>query len=162
MDASKNPRLFLLEGLQRFIKQVTKLDGVIRISLLGSIVTPKTNLKDIDVLVLVADHIDLAPLATYTRQLMGQVQSINRGADVFLADERGNYIGRICHWRDCRPGIRRACQAMHCGRRTYLYDDLSVVTLNAEMVRNPPVTLWPTVEIRCPLPRDVREWIEKL
>lgn len=161
MDASKNPRLLLLEGLQRFMVSARKLEGVRRISVLGSIVTAKPAPKDIDVLVDVADHTDLAPLAACSRQLKGQMQSINRGADVFLADERGNYIGRICHWKDCRPGIRMACKALNCGRRPYLYDDLAVVKLNAELVRHPPVTLLPTVEIRCPLPEDIGEWIAK-
>lgn len=162
MDASKNPRLFLLEGLQRFLESVRKLEGIRRISVLGSIVTAKPNPKDIDVLVVVADQIDLAPLATYSRQLKGRVQSINRGADVFLADERGNYIGRICHWKNCRPGIRMACKALNCGRRPYLYDDLAVVKLNEELVQHPPLTLWPGLEVRCPLPEDVEDWIAKI
>lgn len=162
MDVSKSPRLFLLDGLQRFIVFARKLDGVRRISVLGSILTDKPAPKDIDVLVVVADQMDLAPLANCSRQLKGLVQSINRGADVFLADERGNYIGRICRWKNCRPGIRMACKALHCGRRSYLYDDLAVVKLNAELVHHPPLTLWPTVEIRCQLPKDVEDWIAKI
>jgi hypothetical protein len=59
------------------------------------------------VLVVVADDADLTPLATCARRLQGQAQSFNRGADVFLADERGTYIGRTCRWRDCQgSGIR--------------------------------------------------------
>lgn len=71
--------------------------GVRRIAVLGSIVTNKPNPKDIDVLVVVADDADLIPLATASRRLQGYAQSFNRGADVFLADERGTYIGRLCH-----------------------------------------------------------------
>lgn len=162
MDVSKNPRQFLLDGLQRFIVFARKLDGVRRISVLGSILTAKPAPKDIDVLVVVDDQIDLAPLANCSRQLKGLVQSINRGADVFLADEQGNYIGRICRWRNCGPGIRMACKALNCGRRSYLYDDLAVITLNAELVHHPPLTLWPTIEIRCQLPKDVEDGIAKM
>ena len=81
---------------------------------------------------------------------------------MFLADEQGNYIGRICRWRNCGPGIRMACKALNCGRRSYLYDDLAVITLNAELVHHPPLTLWPTIEIRCQLPKDVEDGIAKM
>ena len=74
---------------------------------MGSIVTTKPDPKDIDVLVVVTDDADLSPLATAARRLQGYAQRFNRGADVFLADERGIYIGRTCRWRDCRPGVRQ-------------------------------------------------------
>ena len=82
------------------------INGVRRIALIGSIVTAKLDPKDIDVLVVVADDADLAALATCARRLHGHAQSFNRGADVFVADERGTYIGRTCRWKDCRPGRR--------------------------------------------------------
>ena len=113
-------------------------------------------------LVVVADDADLAPLATCARRLQGQAQSFNRGADVFLADERGTYIGRTCHWRDCRPGVRQSCDALHCGRRPYLHDDLDAITLNSTIVLSPPVTLWPYVERRGELPADVEEVVAAL
>jgi predicted nucleotidyltransferase len=77
----------LLDGLRRFVKTVRQIAGVRRIAVLGSIVTTKPDPKDIDVLVLVADDADLAPLATCARRLQGHAQGFNRGADVFLADE---------------------------------------------------------------------------
>ena len=83
----------LLEALRRFVVAVRQITGVRRIAVLGSIVTAKPDPKDIDVLVVVADDADLTPLATCARRLQGESQSFNRGADVFLADERGTYIG---------------------------------------------------------------------
>ena len=108
-------------------------------------------------LVVVADDADLSPLATASRRLQGHAQSFNRGADVFLADERGMYIGRTCRWKDCRPGVRQSCDALHCGQRPYLHDDLDAIRLNASLVLSPPVTLWPRVERRGQLPPDVEE-----
>lgn len=96
-DSSKGQRPHLLNGLRRFVTSATQIAGVRRIAVLGSIVTTKPDPKDIDVLVVVADDADLAPLATCARRLQGHAQSLNRGADVFLADERGTYIGRTCH-----------------------------------------------------------------
>ena len=151
-----------LNGLRRFAASARQIAGVRRIAILGSIVTAKPDPKDIDVLVVVADDADLAPLATCSRRLQGYAQSVNRGADVFLADERGTYIGRTCHWKDCRPGVRRSCDALHCGRRPYLHDDLDAITLNSRLVLSLPVTLWPNVERHGQLPLDVEEVVAAL
>lgn len=152
----------LLNGLRRFVASARAISGVRRIAVLGSIVTAKPDPKDIDELVVVADDADLAPLATCSRRLQGHAQSVNRSADVFLADERGAYIGRTCHWKDCRPGVRRSCDALHCGRRPYLHDDLNAIRLNSRLVLSPPVTLWPHVERRGQLPPDVEEAVAAL
>ena len=65
-------------------------------------------------------------LAKAGRPLKGYAQARNSGADIFLADPKGQYIGRVCHWRECRPGMRLACQAQRCGQRELLSDDLQV------------------------------------
>ena len=155
--AAEGHRPQLLDGLRRFVRSVRDIPGVKSIAVLGWIVTTKPNPKDIDVLVVVADDADLTPLATASRRLQGHAQSFNRGADVFLANERGTYIGRTCHWRDCRPSVRQSCDALHCGRRPYLHDDLDAIRLNSSLVVSPPVTLWPHVERRGQLPPDVEE-----
>jgi predicted nucleotidyltransferase len=161
-EASEDHRQQLLDGLRRFVRVVRQLPGVKRIAVLGSIVTAKPDPKDIDVLVVVADDADLAPVATAARRLQGYTQSFNRGADVFLADEREMYIGRTCHWRDCRPGVRRSCDALHCGRRPYLHDDLDTIRLNSSLVFSPPITIWPHIERRNRLPPDVEEFVAAL
>ncbi len=158
----ENRRADLLEGLLEFIQKARSVPGVRRISLVGSITTPKPNPKDIDVLVLVADEADLASLARHARRLQGHAQSLNRGADVFLANERGEYIGRTCRWKECRPRIRQSCDARHCGRRPHLHDDLDTVTLSPATVAAPPVTLWPVVRRHLPLPRDLDEMVAAL
>jgi predicted nucleotidyltransferase len=160
--SSEGRRQELLNGLRRFVSSAREIAGVRRIAVLGSIATAKPDPKDIDVLVVVADDVDLAPLATCSRRLQGHAQSINRGADVFLADERGTYIGRTCRWKDCRPGVRQSCDALHCGRRPHLHDDLDAIRLNGTLVLSPPVTLWPFVERRGQLPPDVEELVAAL
>jgi hypothetical protein len=106
-------------------------------------------------LVVIDDSVDLAALAAAGRRLKGRAQSRNKGADIFLANPEGKYIGRTCHWRECRPGIRSSCDARHCGRRAFLHDDLDDVTLDASLITAPPLDLWPNVVQRVPLPRDV-------
>ena len=127
--------------------------GVLRIALVGSLTTTKANPKDADVLVTIDGAMDLSKLARAGRRLKGSAQTINLGADIFLADEGGRYLGRICHYRECRP--RRACLAEHCGSRESLNDDLHVVTLSNELIAAPPVDLWPKVVRRVMVPPDV-------
>ena len=126
-----------------------------RIALLGSLTTAKLDPKDADLLVTVRDDTDLAALARLARRLKGRTQTRNHGADIFLANETPRYIGRVCGWRECVPGIRMACKAQHCGRRTFLHDDLQNVTLSAELVRAPPLELWPDVVRHVIPPSDV-------
>ena len=148
-------RSFLLSEVLLFVERARACSGVRRIALVGSLARVKDDPKDADVLVTVDDDLDLTSLATAGRRLKGRAQSRNRGADIFLANPAGNYIGRTCHWRECYPGIRLACDARHCGRRAFLHDDLDAVTLTAALVKAPPLELWPKIVRRVELPSDV-------
>jgi hypothetical protein len=155
-------RAELLAAAVPFVRAVRAIPGVRQISLVGSIVTPRANPKDIDFLIRITDDVDVEVLARHGRRLQGRAQQCNRGADVFLADERGQYLGRTCRWEDCRPGVRMACDARHCGRRPHLHDDLDDVALSAAVVAEPPVTLWPVLVRRVALPTDVELMITEL
>ncbi len=148
-------RVFLLSEVLLFVKRARVCPGVRRIALVGSLAKDKEDPKDADVLVTVDDDADLTALAAAGRRLKGRAQSRNKGADIFLADPSGNYIGRTCRWRECYPGIRASCDARHCGHRAFLHDDLDAVTLDAALVKAPPLELWPTVVRRAQLPSDV-------
>lgn len=78
------------------------------------------------------------------------------GADVFLCSPRHEYLGRICTWKICAPGIRKSCHAQDCGHRTYLYDDLQNLRLDPTLIAKPPLELWPEIKIRSEIPEDVR------
>lgn len=149
---------FLETGLW-FAQAATKLLGVTRFAVIGSITTARQNPKDIDFLVTVTEDADLSALATLGRRLKGRLQSHSHGADIFLANERGQYIGRTCSWALCRPGVRASCDALHCGRRPYLHDDLRTVRLSDSLVAKPPLELWPAVVRRCDVPADVERLI---
>ena len=151
----------LLSHLPWFVSAVTKLPGIRRIALLGSITTHKQNPKDIDFLVVVDGDVDLEPLARLGRKIKGRAQQMNRGADIFLADAQGRYIGRTCSWKTCGPGIRRSCDALNCGKRHYLHDDLKAVTLSQETVRT-ALELWPSLERRVGLPDDLEKLLKQL
>jgi hypothetical protein len=149
------PRRPLLLAVLAFVLAARAYPGVHRISLLGSTLTAKAIPKDVDVLVTIDAVMDLTRLARSGRRLMGQAQTINLGADIFLADTRERYLGRICHYRECHPRV--LCHAQHCGQRDHLNDDLDVVTLSQELIASPPVELWPKVIRRRSVPADVEE-----
>ena len=142
----------LLEGA-RFFGSIIRVPGVIRVAVIGSILTTKTEPNDIDMLVSVSAQCDLAQVAAIGRKLKGRAQERNAGADIFLTDPNLQYIGRTCSWKECTPGIRLACKARHCGR--HVNDDLQILTLRSELTCAPPLELWPTVVRRCELPEDV-------
>jgi hypothetical protein len=148
-------RRFLIGEVLAFVQAARHFAGVSRIALIGSLATDKPEPKDADLLVWVADDADLAPLARLGRRLQGRAQSCNKGGDIFLADLQGNYLGRTCHWKECAPGIRMSCNALHCGRRHYLHDDWRSVRLTKEIITAPPLELWPRQVARVAVPEDV-------
>lgn len=152
-------RTFLLIGVLRFTLAALKLRGVSRVSLVGSLATPKVTPKDADVLVSVASDCELERLAKAGRALKGYAQTRNSGADIFLASPDGRYIGRTCGWRECWPGIRVACRALHCGEVPFLNDDLQVVSLAPTLIAAPPIDLWPQIVRRIDVPADVEQWL---
>ncbi|MCB0109225.1 MAG: hypothetical protein KDE53_25055 [Caldilineaceae bacterium] len=103
----------------------------------------------------VAEEMDLEPLATLGCKLAGHMQGFNRGGEIFLADGRGNYIGHTCRWKRCEPYIRARCEAQHCGRRQYVYDDFQNLRLAKALMAEPPVELWPQVVTRVAVPEDL-------
>jgi hypothetical protein len=148
-------RSHLLAGVLAFTQAASQVSGVARIALIGSLTTGKPNPKDADVLVIIADDADLTLLAAHGRKLLGHCQSRNRGGEVFLANPSGDYLGRLCPWKRCGPGIRASCDALHCGARPYLHDDLHAIHLPKSLIAQPPIELWPKVITRVTPPEDV-------
>ena len=146
----------LLEAGAEFVRFATRIKGVQRISLIGSICTKRADPKDIDFVVEISNDVDLEHLAARGRRLKGRAQQANVGADIFLV-RQGRYIGRICHYRECFP--RRACQALHCGQTPHLNDDLAMLRLRREVFEAAPVTIWPELQRRAELPEDVAAFL---
>ena len=154
------PRRPLLLGAYSFVRAARLCQGVRRIALLGSLVTAKAIPKDIDLLATIEPTMDLTQLARAGRRLKGLAQTINLGADIFLADTAGHYLGRICHYRECHP--RAACRAQHCGLRPHLNDDLQLVTLSEDLLASPPIELWPKVIRRVVVAEDLEEILQTM
>lgn len=142
--------------VQQFVRSARTIEGVKRIALIGSLAKDKEFPKDIDLLVTVAGGCDLTVLAKLGRKLSGHMNSCQAGADVFLASEDGEYIGRTCPWRHCGRGVRTSCDALHCGRRPFLHDDLDPIRLSDDLIAQPPVVHWPDICVANSVPNDVR------
>lgn len=147
----------LLNGVLIFVQAASQLPGIIRIALIGSLTTDKADPKDADLLVTVANDVNLPALATLGRKLQGHCQALNRGGEVFLADVEHHYLGRTCPWKQCQPGVRAACDALNCGKRPFLHDDLSAIKLSKTLIAKPPIELWPQITAHVPVPEDVTE-----
>lgn len=148
-------RKIMFAEVRRFVRFARDILGVQQIALIGSLTTNKEFPKDIDLLVTITDDCNLSELARLGRQLTGHMMTHGAGADVFLADQTGNYLGRTCSWKQCEPGIRKSCDAQSCGARHFLHDDFATIRLSDEVIQNPPAMLWPDVSAKSPLPPDV-------
>jgi predicted nucleotidyltransferase len=155
-------RKIMFAELRRFVRLARDLPGVQRIALIGSLATNKEFPKDVDVLVTITDDCNLTELARLGRELNGHLTANQAGADVFLANSAGNYLGRTCPWKNCGPGNRASCDAQHCGQRHYLHDDLTAIRLPPKLIAHPPVLLWPDVAALADVPLDVREQLTDL
>lgn len=153
---SKALRKRMITEVLTFVRDAGGLPSVLRIALIGSLASEKAEPRDIDILVTVDGTTSLAELAAAARRLRGHTQSFNRESDVFLADEEGNYLGRVCHWKNCGPGWHHECSAEHCGKRLYLHDDINNVRLSTTLIATPRLELWPDVVAHVPVPHDVQ------
>lgn len=104
-------RTHLIAEVLRFVLAASQLPGITRIALIGSLTTRKLDPKDADLLVTVMDDANLAPLAQLGRKLQGRAMALGKGGEVFLVDAQNTYLGRICPWKECAPGIR-ICPAL--------------------------------------------------
>lgn len=150
------PRELLLMLVVDFVRSARQVRGVSRISLIGSVATDEDRPKDVDLLVCIGEDVDLARLARFSRRLQGRAQSMGLGSDVFLCDDHGMYLGRVCPWKQCGPRYRASCDALSCGVREYLHDDFGDIELDVEDVKRRAVELWPEKRSEIDVPPDVQ------
>ena len=159
--SNEDVRAFLIAETFQFIERIIGIAGIRRIAMLGSLLSSKANPKDVDLLITVDDDADLSALAKSARRLKGMAQSKNKGADVFLANSVGQYIGRICHWSRCGPQFRATCDANNCGVRMYLHDDLDDINLDPLVIKEPPLEIWPSFVARQSVAKDLLPFLAK-
>ncbi|UCH88118.1 MAG: zinc-ribbon domain containing protein [Thermoplasmata archaeon] len=114
MDSlNKNEKLRL--AAKEFAEKAHKLSSTLEIAVVGSVAGNDPYPDDIDMAIIIKDLNDIALLAKYARQM----SSIYHNWDGFLFDKDLNYIGRICHRREC-PGQSVECKVPGCGENTHI------------------------------------------
>ena len=161
-NSTPTDRSVLLDCTQWFVEEIKQLDGIIRVALIGSICTNQEKPKDIDILITIREGMDIKGIATLKRKLSGRIQRGSLGADVFLV-ENGQYIGRPCNYRE--PWVRVSCaedkNVCHIDR-PFLCDTSRNFQLGKEVVKNPPIILWPEVTANIAIPHDIKSrWFLK-
>lgn len=151
-------RQSMLKVLGEFLPSLKALKHMEQIGLIGSMTTPKREPKDIDIVVYIGVDFDLSALAGIYRKMLGRMQSIGRGVDIFTF-EQGSYIGRPCRYRECGRGIRLLCKADNCGRRHHLCNDLKNLNLSSTTLTNLPVQLYPKGLSGDNIPEDIRDFV---
>jgi hypothetical protein len=159
MNDGASDRDFLLRLLAKFAAAARNVPGVVRIAVIGSLTTEKLTPKDADALVTVRDNADFQKLALIGRKMKGAAQTRGRGADIFLANENGQYIGRTCSFKECHPRV--ACRGSQCSQGAWICNDFDEVRLSPELIANPPVVLWPQLQVRQPVPMDLQKIVIK-
>jgi hypothetical protein len=148
-------REFLLLEVRHFVEAVSKIEGVSRIALIGSLTTQKPNPKDSDVIVTITENINMEALATCGRRLKGRAQSQNMGADIFLCSNTGDYLGRTCSYKECHPRVR--CEGSQCKTGSRICNDLEIIKLDSDLLHHPPLILWPDTRQNQSIPGDVEK-----
>jgi len=100
-DCTFNLATLLFAEVLAFVRTASRLPGIKRLALIGSLTTEKADPKDADLLVTFTDAADLAPHAALGRKLQGHAQSMNKGGDGFL---RLSFEKCSRHQQSCSKG----------------------------------------------------------
>ena len=156
-NSIRTDRSVLLDCTVWFVEEIIRIDGIIRVALIGSICTNKRNINDIDILITIRDGMDITRIATQKRKLQGRIQRGSLGADVFLA-ENGKYIGRPCNYK--KPWVRVVCASNNntCDLdRPFLCDTSRNIRLSNTVINDPPIILWPEATANITIPHDIKK-----
>lgn len=113
-EASMNDYILFTQAVQHFAEKAKKLASVQELILCGSMAAGDPFPGDIDMGVVLSNLDELPQLARFCRQ----ISSTTHAWEVFVFTMDRNYIGRICHKRECPA--RYPCDATDCGKRPHL------------------------------------------
>ncbi|MCI0493853.1 zinc-ribbon domain containing protein [candidate division KSB1 bacterium] len=96
-----------------FAHRAESIDSVSEIALCGSLAKGDPYPKDIDLAVILSSLNDIPALARAARKM----SPLFHNWDVFVFDSRLNYVGRLCHRREC-PG--KSVDCIGCGDMPFI------------------------------------------
>lgn len=103
----------LRQAASEFASRAQTINSVQEVALFGSLAKGDSYPKDIDLAVILSGLDNLPDLAKAARK----ISPLFHGWDVFVFDSRLNYVGRLCHSRQCPAGTAKC---IGCGDIPYI------------------------------------------
>jgi hypothetical protein len=138
-DQQRRTRFY--KAARQFAERLQSLTTVQEVVLCGSMATLDPYPLDLDLAVVLSSLAELPQIARRARQ----ISSYYHGWEVFVFTLDRNYLGRLCHRKDC-PTTTASCEAPDCGKIPYL-GNLSGFEFNPELFLAPDLeVLWARTE----------------
>ncbi|MFX4263452.1 zinc-ribbon domain containing protein [Pelotomaculum propionicicum] len=112
----RQQKIRFCQAAQNFTNKAKNLASVQEVVLCGSMASDDPYPLDIDLAVVLDGLHELSQLARFCRQ----ISSVTHAWEVFVFNTGREYLGRICHKREC-PGLRY-CDAPDCGKIPHLHN----------------------------------------
>lgn len=103
-------------SIGKFVERASEINGVIEVSLFGSLAGGKKLGGDIDLMVFVEDARCINELARCKREICG---THHCSLDVFVFTKEREFLGNICHRKRC-PTFSADCHVPLCGEIKYV------------------------------------------
>src|SRR3989339_280881 len=100
---------------EEFVGKVKGFESVLEIALAGSVAGGDPNPLDLDIAMVLKDVKDIIDIAKLSRQTRAKILNL----DIFDFDKSAEYLGRICHRKEC-PGGSVDCYVENCGKVKHL------------------------------------------
>ncbi len=100
---------------EEFVGKVKGFESVLEIALAGSVAGGDPNPLDLDIAMVLKDVKDIIDIAKLSRQTRAKILNL----DIFVFDKSAEYLGRICHRKEC-PGGSVDCYVENCGKVKHL------------------------------------------
>jgi len=95
---------------QFFAEKIKNYSGIEEVAIIGSVASGDEYAQDLDLAIVMRDFSAIDRIAKAARQM----SRFSHKWEVFVFDTRRNYLGRICHRKEC-PTLSIDCKVPGCG-----------------------------------------------
>jgi hypothetical protein len=127
----------LYRAAEEFSEKLKVIECVSEVGVAGSFASEEEYPLDIDIFIFLRNLNQFPLIARYARQ----ISSIYHNWEVFVFSEDLNYLGRVCHRRNC-PSSTMDCYHPYCGRIPHLYITPDFIFKPEIFLRSPFKIFW--------------------